>query len=142
MAALNPYLHFNGNAEEVFNFYKSVFGGDFATIMRFDQMPGEHKTPENESNKIMHIALPIGKGNMLMGSDIPKAYPQAVAGSNFSICIDAGSEDEAKKLFGGLSQGGNVMMPLDKAFWGALFGMFTDKYGVQWMVTYDYSRPQ
>ena len=140
MAALNSYLNFNGNAEEAFNFYKSVFGGEFATVMRFDQMPGDQKPDAGEVNKIMHIALPVGKGNMLMASDVPKAYPQAVTGTNYSISITADSEDEARKLFQGLSEGGKITMPLDKAFWGSLFGMLTDKYGVQWMMSYDYNR--
>jgi len=142
MASLNPYLNFNGNTEEVFNFYKSVFGGEFATTMRFKDMPSEHKTSESENNKIMHIALPIGKGTMLMGIDVPDAYPQTTPGSNFYISISAESEEEARKLFNGLSEGGKVMMPLDKAFWGSLFGMFTDKFGVSWMVSYDYNRQQ
>jgi len=142
MPALNPYLNFNGNTEEVFNFYKSVFGGEFATVMRFKDTPSEHPMPETEGNKIMHIALPIGKGNMLMGSDVPPSYPQATHGSGFYISITADSEEEAKKLFDGLSKGGNVVMPLSKAFWGALFSMFSDKFGIQWMVSYDYNRPQ
>jgi len=142
MPSLNPYLNFNGNTEEVFNFYKSVFGGEFATVMRFKDMPPEHKTPESENNKIMHVALPIGKGNMLMGSDVPDAYPKATPGNSFYISLSADSEEEAKKLFNGLSAGGKVGMPLAKSFWGALFGMFTDRYGVQWMVSYDYNRPQ
>src|SRR6476619_6392963 len=142
MPALNPYLNFNGNTEEVFNFYKSVFGGEFATVMRFKDTPSEHPMPETEGNKIMHIALPIEKGNVLMGSDVPPSYPQATHGSDFYISISADSEEEAKKLFEGLSQGGNVVMPLSKAFWGALFAMFSDKFGIQWMVSYDYNRQQ
>jgi len=142
MPVINPYLNFNGNTEEAFNFYRSVFGGEFATIMRFDQMPPEHKAAENEDNRILHIALPSGKGNMLMGSDVPEAYPKATAGTNFSISVSADSEEDAKKLFNSLSEGGNVMMPLEKAFWGSLFGMFSDKYGIQWMVSYDYNRQQ
>ena len=142
MPAINPYLNFNGNTEEVFNFYRSVFGGEFATVMRFDQMPGEYKAAETDNNKILHISLPIGKGNMLMGSDNPSAYEKSSEGSNFSISVSADSEDEAKKIFNALSEGGKIMMPLDKAFWGSLFGMCTDKYGVQWMVSYDYNRRQ
>ena len=142
MPALNPYLNFNGNTEEVFNFYKSVFGGEFATVMRFKDTPPEHQMSEGESNKIMHIALPIGKGSMLMGSDVPDTYPKATQGSAYYISLSADSEEEAKKLFDGLSKGGNVVMPLGKAFWGSLFGMFSDKYGVQWMLSYDYNRQQ
>lgn len=137
MAALNPYLNFNGNAEDAFSFYKSVFGGEFAMIMRFKDVPSEYAMPAEEAEKIMHIALPIGQGSLLMGSDVPGAYPAAVMGTNAYVSVSTASEQEARKLYEGLSAGGNIMMPLDKAFWGALFGMFTDKYGVQWMVSYD-----
>jgi len=142
MPSLNPYLNFNGNTEEVFNFYKSVFGGEFATVMRFKDTPPDNKMADSESNKIMHIALPIGKGNVLMGSDVADTYPKATYGSGYYISVTADSEEEARKLFDGLSQGGNVVMPLEKAFWGALFSMLTDKYGIQWMISYDYNRPQ
>src|SRR5215510_3523371 len=112
MPVLNPYLNFNGNTEEVFNFYKSVFGGEFATVMRFKDMPPEHKVPDSENNKIMHMSLPIGKNSVLMGSDVPDAYPKANAGSNFYISVSADSEDQAKQIFDGLSKGGNIGMPL------------------------------
>lgn len=140
MAALNPYLNFNGNTEEAFNFYRSVFGGGFDTVMRFKDVPSESAMPEELANKIMHISLPIGNGSVLMGSDIPGHFPKAVMGTNAYISITAASEEEARKLFDGLSDGGNVMMPLDKSFWGALFGMFSDQFGVQWMVSYDYNQ--
>lgn len=139
MPSLNPYLNFNGNTEEAFNFYKSVFGGEFATIMRFKDVPGEQKS-SSEDNKIMHVALPVGKNNVLMGSDVPDAFPKVATGTNTYISITADSEDEAKKLFNGLSAGGHVQMPLEKAFWGALFGMLTDKFGILWMVSYDYGQ--
>ena len=142
MPSINPYLSFNGNAEEAFNFYRSVFGGEFAAVMRFKDSPPQYQGSEKESEKIMHIALPIGKGNMLMASDVPEAYPEPVAGSGYSISVTADSEQDAKKIFDGLSEGGKVTMPLDKAFWGALFGMLSDKFGVQWMVSYDYNRQQ
>lgn len=140
MPALNPYLNFNGNTEEAFNFYKSVFGGEFATIMRFDEVPQEYKSPAHEGQKIMHIALPIAGGDMLMGSDVPDAMGKVVNGTNFHIAINPISKEEAEKLFNGLSAGGKVLMPLSKAFWGGLFGMFTDKYGINWMVNYDENR--
>jgi len=139
MAQINPYLNYNGNAEEAFNFYRSVFGGEFAVVMRFGDVPDEHKMPESESKKIMHIALPIGNGNMLMGSDVPEASGEVKTGTNFCISISTQSE-EADKLFNGLSAGGQVTMPLGKTFWGSYFGMFTDQFGVQWMVSYDYNR--
>lgn len=141
MATVNTYLNFNGNTEEAFNFYRSVFGGEFAMLQRLKDTPDADKVPAGDKEKIMHIALPIG-GNMLMGTDVTAAMPQVQFGTNSSIIISAESEEEAKKLFAGLSAGGNVGMPLEKMFWGALFGFFTDKFGVQWMVNYDYNRPQ
>ena len=141
MATINPYLNFEGNTEEAFNFYKSVFGGEFAMLQRFKDTPEAGKVPANEQDKIMHIALPIGKGNMLMGTDALESMGQKLKhGDNFSIAIGADSEAEAEKLFNGLSAGGKVIMPLEKAFWGAYFGMFTDKFNIQWMVNFDYNQ--
>jgi PhnB protein len=140
MPALNPYLNFNGNAEEVFNFYKSVFGGEFATIMRFKEVPEEYKSPAHEDNKIMHIALPIAGGSVLMGSDVPEAMGKVTNGTSFHIAIGADSKEEADKLFNGLSAGGKIEMPMSDTFWGSYFGMFTDKYGIEWMVNFDPKR--
>ena len=141
MAAINPYLTFAGNCEEAFNFYKSVFGGEFAFIGRFKDMPSDTPMPEEEGNKVMHVALPISKETVLMGSDSSDAFGQVtVMGNNFSISINTESEEEATQLFNGLSEGGKVTMPLDKTFWGAYFGMFTDKFGIHWMVNYDYKQ--
>ncbi|WP_439881052.1 VOC family protein [Pontibacter sp. MBLB2868] len=141
MATISPYLTFKGNCEEAFNFYRSVFGGDFPYVGRFKDMPSETPIPEAEGNKIMHISLPISKETVLMGSDSSEAFGHAtVIGNNFSISINAESEEEATKLFNGLSEGGKVTMPLNKTFWGALFGMFTDKYDIQWMVNFDYEQ--
>jgi PhnB protein len=140
MPALNPYLNFNGNAEEVFNFYKSVFGGEFATIMRFKEVPVEYKSPAHEDNKIMHIALPIAGGSVLMGSDVPEAMGTVTNGNSFHIAIAADSKEEADKLFNGLSAGGKIEMPMTDTFWGSYFGMFTDKYGIEWMVNFDPKR--
>ena len=142
MAAVNPYLNFNGNTEEAFNFYKSVFGGEFPMVMRFKDVPSEYQMGESDGDKIMHIALPIGQGTMLMGSDVPEAHGKANIGTNFYIAIAAASEEEADKLFNGLSAGGQVTMPMEKAFWGAYFGMFKDKFDVQWMVNYEYNNQQ
>jgi PhnB protein len=139
MTALNPYLNFNGNCEEAFNFYKSVFDGEFLTVMRFKDAPPEYQMTASESEKIMHVALPIGQGTVLMGSDRPAAMGPTTTGNNFYISINAASEAEATRLFNRLSAGGQVTMPLDKAFWGAYFGMLTDKFGIQWMVNYDYN---
>src|SRR5689334_17906242 len=142
MAAVNPYLTFNGNCEAAFTFYKSVFGGEFPYIGRFKEMPpGEKPMPAEDMEKIMHVSLPIGNGTFLFGSDTSSAFGGGgTPGTNFSISINADNEAEAKKLFDGLSAGGKVTMPLEKTFWGALFGMFTDKFGINWMVNYDYNQ--
>ncbi|SHE77872.1 VOC family protein [Pedobacter caeni] len=136
MAELSPYLSFADNCEAAFNFYKSVFGGEFLTLMRFGDVPGEYKPAENESQKVMHVALPIGKNTVLMGSDTPGTVAAPITGSNFSITIAPESKEEAKRLFEGLSAGGTVTMPLSKTFWAESFGMFTDKFGVNWMVNF------
>lgn len=138
----NPYLTFNGNCEEAFNFYKSVFGGDFAHLARFNEMPPEVPVPEDKKNEIMHVALPISTETVLMGSDfMENPYSNAlIAGNNFSISVNVESEAEANRIFEALSAGGKIMMPLEKAFWNAYFGMFTDKFGINWMVNYSYEQ--
>ena len=140
MAAVNPYLSFNDNTEEVFNFYKSVFGGEFIALQRYGDMPSNVPGSDSDAKKVLHVALPIGKETVLMGSDSPDSFPPVVNGTNFNICINAESEEEATKLFNGLSAGGQVIMPLGKAFWGAYFGMFNDKFGISWMVNYTYEQ--
>lgn len=138
---INPYLTFDGNAEEAFNFYKSIFGGKFLALQRFGEMPGGEKMPASDREKILHVALPIGQANILMASDALGTMGQNLtAGNNFSLSIDAKSKEEADRLFNGLSKGGQITMPLGDAFWGAYFGMLTDRFGVQWMVNYDYNR--
>ncbi len=141
MVTVNPYLNFNGNTEEAFNFYKSVFGGEFITVQRFKDTPEADKIPEADRDKIMHIALPIGKGTILMATDALESmgHPLTV-GNNFYMSVNANSEKEADKLFKALSAGGRVTIPIEKAFWGAYFGMFTDKFGIQWMINYDYNQ--
>ena len=136
MALINPYINFNGNAEEAFNFYKSIFGGEFATIMRFGDMPNPN-IPETENNKIMHIALPIGQ-NVLMGNDVPEFMGRVNENENRSkISIGAESKEEADKLYNGLSAGGQIEMPIGDSPWGSYFAMFRDKYGIEWMVDFD-----
>jgi PhnB protein len=137
MATINPYLNFSGNCEEAFKFYQSVFGGEFTAFMRFKETPSEAGLSASEGDKIMHVALPIGHGTVLMGSDRPEAMGPAAGGNNFYISIQPESEAEAAKIFKGLTAGGQVMMPLGRVFWGATFGMLTDKFGFQWMVNYD-----
>ena len=137
MALINPHINFNGNAEEAFTFYKSVFGGEFAMIMRFKDMASpENPISENEANKIMHIALSIGP-NFLMGNDVPESMGPVNENENRSkISISAESRDEADKLFNGLSAGGNVEYPIGDSPWGSYFGMFRDKYGIEWIIDF------
>lgn len=138
MPELNPYLTFNGNCEEAFNFYKSVFGGEFTYIGRYKDMPEGDKIPDAEKNLVMHVSLPIGKGSVLMGSDTSESYGKAVTqGNNFSLSLNTSSKEEAAKLFNGISEGGNIHMPLGDTFWGAYFGMCRDKFGINWMVNFD-----
>ena len=138
MALVNPYIHFNGNAEEAFTFYKSVFGGEFAKIMRYkDLSSAEYPIPEIDANSIMHITLPIGKSNVLMASDVMEIMGKVTENDNRNtISITAESREEADKLFNGLSQGGKVEMPIADGPLGSYFGMFADKFGVQWMVDF------
>lgn len=141
MAKLNPYLNFNGNTEEAFLFYKSVFGGDFTNLQRFKDvpgLPGLENLSAQDKEKLMHVALPIGKDSILMGTDVLEAMGHSkVSGNNFSLSLTVESEEEGRRLFEGLSQGGTVMMPLSPTFWAALFGMVTDKFGMKWMVNYE-----
>ena len=138
MAQINPYINFNGNTEEAFNFYKSVFGGEFERIIRFKDMPNtEIPISENEANKIMHIALPIGK-NVLMGNDVPEFMGKVNENENRSkIAVSAASKEEADKIFNGLSAGGNIEVPITDSPWGSYFGMFRDKYGIEWTVDFE-----
>jgi len=138
MAQINPHINFNGNAEEAFTFYKSVFGGEFAMIMRFKDLSSpEFPVAENDANKIMHIALLVGK-NILMANDVPEILGQVNENENRSkISISAETKEEADQLFYGLSAGGKIEMPIADSPWGSYFGMFRDKYGIEWMVDFD-----
>lgn len=142
MAAINPYIHYAGNAEEAFNFYKSVFGGEFAMVTRFGDMPmpGSPVTAKEDA-KIMHISLPIGQHNILMGSDVPDFMgPINETEHRSKISISAESKEEADRLFNGLSEGGKVEMPIGDSPWGSYFGMFRDKFGIEWIVDFDARR--
>ena len=138
MALINPHINFNGNTEEAFNFYKSVFGGEFAKVMRFkDLSRPEFPVAENDANKIMHIALPIGK-NILMANDVPESMGKTNENENRSkISISAESKVEADKLFNGLSAGGQIEGQIGDSPWGSYFGCFRDKYGIEWIVEFD-----
>jgi PhnB protein len=141
MARFNPYLNFNGNTEEAFNFYKSVFGGEFAMIMRFRDVQGNDDMPAEILDKIMHIALPVGNGNMLMATDSLEALGQKlVQGNNHYFMLGVDSKEEADDLFAKLSVGGKIEMPLQDTFWGDYYGSFTDQFGIQWMIDYEYPK--
>lgn len=138
--AIQPYLTFNGCCEEAFNFYKSVFGGDFAYISRFSDMPPQKGVsfPESFANKIMHVSLPISGQFMLFGSDAGGGCgPEIIVGNNISLSLQIETKEEADKIFSALSKGGTITMPLEVTFWNAYFGMFTDKFGINWMINVD-----
>lgn len=139
MATTNTYLNFDGNCEEAFHFYKSVFGGEFSYIGRFGEMPSsdDYKVADSDKDKIMHVSLPIGT-SILMGSDCGGDWaPTFVQGNNFSVSVSAESKDEADQIFKALAEGGKVTMPLENTFWGDYFGMLTDKFNINWMMSYD-----
>ena len=140
MTAVNVYLNFNGNCLEAFEFYRSVFGGEFPYVGKFADMPagegGAKMSPEDQ-NRIMHISLPISKETCIMGSDTGGEWAASFQpGNNFSISINTDSKEEADRLFNGLSAGGQATMPMNNTFWGDYFGMFTDKFGINWMVSF------
>ena len=140
MTTVNVYLTFKGNCEEAFNFYKSVFGGEFPYIGRYKDMPPQdgHKLDPKDAEKIMHVSLPISKETVLMGSDTGGEWASSYSlGNNFSISINTDKQTEADRLFNGLSAGGQVTMPMNKTFWGDYFGMFTDKFGINWMISFN-----
>ena len=138
MAQINPHINFNGNAEEAFDFYKSVFGGEFAKIMRFKDISSpEFPVAEKEANKIMYIALPIGT-SFLIANDVPESMGRTNENENRSkISITTASKEEADKLFYGLSAGGQIEAPIGDSPWGSYFGCFRDKYGIEWIVEFD-----
>lgn len=137
MISVNPYLNFQGNTEEAFNFYRSVFGGEFLAVMRFKETGEGEKMSAEDAEKIMHIALPIGSNITLMGTDALESFGQKVnMGNNSYLCINAESRENADHLFNALSEGGKVEMPMADMFWGDYFGSFADKFGLQWMISY------
>jgi PhnB protein len=138
MITINPYLNFTGDTEKAMIFYKSVFGGEFNIIQKFKDMPGGDKIAEVDQQKIMHLSLPIGNNNHLLASDALESMGQTLnVGTNFTLTINTESEKEADKIFNALSHGGQITMAMNKAFWGAYVGMLTDKFAIQWMISYD-----
>jgi PhnB protein len=141
MKVINPYLNFKGTTEAAFNFYKSIFGGEFYMLVRFGDSPGCDGMSPEDKNKLMHISLPLSNGSVLMGTDVTGAEPFAFReGNNISLSIHADSLNEGKSLFASLSNGGQVVVPFDTASWGGYFGMLTDAFGIQWMITFDENR--
>lgn len=139
MPSINTYLTFNGNCEKAFEFYKSVFGGEYLSKSRFNEMPPDPNNPiaDKDLEKVMHVSLPIGQNTVLMGSDTSGPWSNKFhAGNNFSISIAADDKGEADSLFQALSKDGQVIMPMDKTFWGSYFGMLIDQFGIQWMVSH------
>ncbi|MCD8538431.1 MAG: VOC family protein [Leadbetterella sp.] len=133
---LNPYLNFDGNAEEAFRFYQTVFGGELF-VQKMSEAPGTENLPEEEKGRAMHVALPIGDGQFLMASDcVPSMGHVLRMGNNNYISVAPGSREEAKRIFDALSEGGVIEMPLEDMFWGDYFGSFADKFGVYWMVNH------
>lgn len=142
MSSVNIYLIYKGNTEEAFNFYKSVFGGEFLSLQRFKDMPDAGKVPEKDRDKIMHVSLPVLNGNLLMGADVLDSMGQDLTiGNNYHILLNVDSEQEVNRLFEGLSSGGKTEMKPGKTFWGSYFSMLTDRFGIQWMISHENNRP-
>jgi len=140
MNFVNPHITFNGNCEEAFNFYKSIFGGEFKVLSRFKDMPDmpECVVADEDKERIMHIALPISKKTILMGNDTHGIFKESyVSGNNFSLSLMTGSREELDKLFSALGQGGEILVPLHDTFFGMYFGMVKDKFGVTWFLTFE-----
>ena len=134
---LNTYLNFDGNCREAFEFYRSIFGGEFSILQAFSDGPGDMGLPEEEMDNIMHVSLPVGD-SVLMGSDVPSSFgPPHVPGNNFSVSISTKTREETDRLFAALSEGGAVTMPLQDMFWGSYFGSCADKFGINWQVNYE-----
>lgn len=141
MATFHPYLNFAGNTEEAFNFYRSVFGGEFITLMRFKDIPGGSELPSGTEDKIMHISLPIGGGTILMATDAIESMGQKlIEGNNSYISMNTDSKEEADRYYNALSAGGTIEMPIGDQFWGSYFASFKDKFGTNWMISYEYPK--
>ena len=137
MTTINPYLTFKGDCEEAFNFYKSVFGGDFTFMGRMNNMPEKYSVPDDQKNRVMHVSLPISNETILMGSDTVEGMsPPITVGNNFSVSIATDSREEADRLFGELSKDGSTIMPMEDTFWGSYFGLCMDSFGIQWMINF------
>lgn len=140
MIKLNPYLNFMGRTEEAFNFYKSIFGGDFAMLQRFKEvkdLPDKEKMSESDMNKIMHVSLPIGNEVLMCTDALESLGHKLVMGNNISLSISVDSKEEADRIFNAFKEKGKVDMPMKNEFWGAYFGMVDDQFGIKWMISFD-----
>lgn len=136
MATLNPYLYFNGNCEEAFNFYRTVFQKEFAYLGRYKDVPQAERQIFGEADeKIMHVSLPISQETALMGADNQQAYTELLSYASFSLIVHAGNKEEADRLFGELSDRGQIQMPMNQTFWGSYYGICTDQFGIMWKIT-------
>src|SRR3989344_5930789 len=142
MATINPWINFNGNAEEAFDFYKSVFGGEFSKVVRFKDIASEEfPVAEKEENKLMYISLPIGNGAILIANDVPEVMGRVNENENRSkILVNTESKEKADRLFSGLSAGGEVEGSMGDSPWGSYAGMFRDKYGIEWIIEFSSSK--
>jgi PhnB protein len=140
MTTLSPYLGFDGTCEEAFEFYRSVFGGEFRNLSRYSEAPSDPSGPPVDGDKIMHVALPIGEGQAIMGSDRPPGLGTTTFGDSVSISVFPDSSEEGRRIFDALSEGGQVTLPYERQFWGDDYGQLTDRFGINWMV--DYTPPQ
>lgn len=141
MKSVNPYLNFDGETEEAFNFYRSVFGRDFKEVIRYDNLPSEHSVPEHLQKRILHVSLPLGNGTILMGSDTMEGMGAPLKkGNNHYICLNTESKEESDQIFEKLSEDGDIEMKMQDTFWGAYFGSFQDKFGIKWMINFDVNR--
>lgn len=140
MPSIHPYLNYLGNCEDAFKLYKSLFGGEYSYISRFGEMPPQDgmEVPEEKKNQIMHVSLPINEHITLMGSDVGFGWEsKTIVGNNISVSITADTKEQAEQFFSGLSEGGQVIMPMADTFWGDYFGMLVDPFGINWMVSYN-----
>lgn len=135
---LNPYLTFNNECREAFEFYQSIFGGEYLSFMTFRDGPEGMEIDEEELDRVMHVSLPVGSG-VLMGSDTCSSFgPPRVMGNNFSLCFNADSKAHADEIFAKLSNGGKTIYPMDNVFWGSYYGKCTDKFGITWDILSDH----
>ncbi len=141
MTTVNIYLTFEGNCRDAFEFYQSVFGGEFSYVGTFRDMPVDPESPpipEAHLDRVMHLSLPISKETILMGSDTGGEWAsKVVVGNNFSISVNTDSMDKANQIFNALAANGQIIMPMNKTFWSSYFGMLTDQFGVNWMVSFE-----